>query len=495
MKSLHREVGRLEAKVQQKEFEIRSLEMENTLATHRNQDLRDEIGSLQAKLRRMEAEREGLLDQLKQAGQASVDQERVEEQLRSQLEKAQKTIKVQSDHIAAPREGAITRFTPKHSTPSRGVASQVQLQPPPSFELVRPSTPPKHKLTQSAAYHNQPTNFQQLSIRKQSSRPNPYEYEGDGPRRPSTTALSIPATHYSHDQASRRPSITPLPNLNPWEEDVPYGSLAVQCHNPYNSIQTSLMPALNQFFNVVETWAERYANVPDRDADVQIPPGLCAHLHKVTNPAFAMSLLSTSSTRFFAVTKLVLHECAEFAFRPVVVKGFRADFDTRIYNCRRRIYTGINFHERRELLTNSTRIVAEIIQEPRWDEFLSRTIQHKTNQTWQLLLPLFAPGVVREEAWSGLRSIWKEAMRIGILMMQKVSEFNVSFPAVGSSSHFLPATMVSRDPDYHEDPMTLARMNLSVKLAISPVVTETNFEGIGSMAPRTLCFAKVLLMK
>ncbi|KAL9126799.1 MAG: hypothetical protein Q9217_004212, partial [Psora testacea] len=495
--SLHFEIGKLQAQLENKAQEVRKLEMERSILNHVNEDLREENAALHTQLRRVNREKDDLGDRLMEATKASAAQSSVESNLRDQLEKASKTIKVQSDQIAAPRESATSRFTPKHTNLNHGTAqhqgtppgsfNEVYQQPPPNFDVPRAATPSRYKATQSAAYHNQPMQHYPLAMRKQpSERLNPFEAEDNATKHPPTTPLSITAPYRSHDHTSRRLTETPLPSSNPWQEDLSNGTLSMQQYNGYRSVPVNLMPALTQFFSTVETWAKRYANVPDREADMKMPQDLYARLHEHTNPAIAMSLIATSSTRYFSITKLILHECAEFAFRPMIMKGFRAEYDNKMYSCRKRVYTGINYHERREILATSTGIVEEMMGDTGWEEFIGRTTQHKTNQTWQMLLPLFASGVVHEEAWSALHSIWKEAMRIGLLMMQKVSIFAVDFPPVGPSSYFIPASMVNRDPSFTQSPMTLGQMGLKVRLAISPLVTETNFEGSGNMAPRNL---------
>ena len=473
---------------------------------HTRRDLEEEVTNLQTSLWKAKREKVELEDRLTQATKDSADHRNIEKELRDQLEKAHKTIKVQSDQIAVPREGVVSRFAPKQTTQnhsnaphqgtSAGSFNEMYQQPATSFELIRATTPNRYKPTQSAVYHNQPMQHRSLAMRKQPLQlSNPFEHEDSMPPRISVTPLPLQSSSYSHDQTPYSTPETPLSTSSPWQGDSSFGTLSVQPYNGYHSLPVNLMPALTQFFSTVEIWAKRYANVPDQKADMQVPQELRAQLHQHTNPAIATSLIASSSTRYFSVTKLILHECAEFAFRPVIVKGFRSEYDNKMYSCRKRVYTGINYHERRDILTDSAQIVEEMMGDPGWEEFIGRTTQYKTNQTWQLLFPLLAPGVIPEEAWSALHSIWREAVRIGLLMMQKVSIFAVDFPPVGPSSYFIPASMINRDPAFTENPMTLGQMGLKIRLSISPLVTETSFEGSGSMAPRNLCFAGVLLMK
>ncbi|KAL9102269.1 MAG: hypothetical protein Q9163_002561 [Psora crenata] len=485
---LHFEVGKLQAQVDNKEQEIRKLEMEKSVLIHTNHDLLEEIADLQVGLRRIKREKDDLGHQLSDLTKNFTDQRAVERQLRQELQKAQMTIKVQSDQIAAPREGASSRFGPKHTTLSQGGAPNQNTrtgsfndgyeQAPSSFEVARTVTPSRYRATQSVAYHNQPIQHQPFPMRKQSSqRSKPLDSEDNTTTRPSTTPLSMPVPYYNHDHASQGPSQIPLSTSNGWHEGLSSATLSMQPYNGYHSAPVNLIPALTQFFSTVETWAKRYANVPDREADMQMSEALRAQLHQQTNAGLAMSLIASSSTRYFSVTKLILHECAEFAFRPMVVKGFRTEYDNRMFNCRKRAYTGMNYHDRREILTISARIVEEMMDDTGWEEFLGRTTQYKTNETWQLLSALLAPGLAVQEVWSALHSIWHEAIRIGLLMMRTVSIFAVDFPPVGPSSHFIPASMVNRDPKFKENPLALGQMDLKIRLAITPLVTENSFKG------------------
>lgn len=79
-------------------------------------------------------------------------------------------------------------------------------------------------------------------------------------------------------------------------------------------------------------------------------------------------------------------------------------------------------------------------------------------------------------------------------MTMKPSNFNLEYPAVGCNSLFNPAQMVNRDQDFRHDPQQLSQMGVEVRLAITPVITETDYLAAG-LVPKVLHYAHVLLCR
>ena len=110
-----------------------------------------------------------------------------------------------------------------------------------------------------------------------------------------------------------------------------------------------------------------------------------------------------------------------------------------------------------------------------FDAWLDRNIQPRVHDMWHLLQPLFAHGTPRDPAWNDLNRIWKEAGRIGNLMLSKPCIYTLDFPPMGPNSYFNPSNMCNRDDGFTQNPQALGSMAVSVRLAITPIVIETDF--------------------
>jgi hypothetical protein len=255
-----------------------------------------------------------------------------------------------------------------------------------------------------------------------------------------------------------------------------------------------LLPEYAPFFNMVENWARRYCNVPDKEKDFALPPALIQHLKQRTNASALQKLMSSGGTRYLAVAKAMNQTLVNVAFRPSLLKGFTIYHDKKIADVRAQLQqVGMPLHVRRACLLASAEMVAGMTTSQGFKAFVDNVVSRQVHEMWACLEPLFAPGIARNEAWDDLHQIWREACRIGVLMLSKPSMFTCEFPSVGSNSRFNPSTMVSRDPNFKQDPQSLSQMAVTIRLSITPIVTETDFMGTGAMQPRPLYYSNVLL--
>ena len=404
---------------------IRQLEHENGVLNLANETMHRNIAQGDGKLQRAEAERTGLAEDLRRLNEEMRRKEVAITRLNEQLAKAQKTIKVQSDQIQAPKEAARPPPPPQHPG-----------HHPPSFSHSFGPAPPMFGRT----YGNQPM---------------PYP-----------------------DPMSRRPSMI-----------ASHGMLVAQ-GNTFSEI--NMMPEFTPFFNLTERWSHNFTNVPDKARDQSMPGFLKDALTQNTNASIATKLMASGNTRFLTVAKLINYNITNFAFRPVLTKGFTQYFDNKTTELRNQLQTGIPLHVRRALLMACAETTVEMSKVDGFERYLDGIANQKATETWQLMEPLFAPGVAVNEAWQELKRIWGEAARIGVLMLSKPSTFGMDYPPVGRSSYFNPSQMISRDMDFMQNPQTLGNMAAKVRLAITPIVTETDFLG-SAVVPKTLHYSNVLL--
>lgn len=229
------------------------------------------------------------------------------------------------------------------------------------------------------------------------------------------------------------------------------------------------------FFHLTETWAYNYVSVPDQHKDQYISDSLRNSLALATDPRTAMKLMSTSKTRPLLVARVINQLIVDFAFRPMLLRGFSPFYDNKISSFRGQLMGAIPSNVRRALLLACAETVVDMTQADGFENWIDRNTMPKVHETWHVLQPLFAHGTPRDPAWNDLNRIWKEATRIGILMLSKPCIYTLDFPPMGPNSYFNPSNMCSRDEGFTQDPQALSSMAVSVRLAITPIVTETDF--------------------
>ena len=371
--------------------------------------------------------------------------------LNEDLVKAQKTIKVQSDTISGAKDGPKAHSTPQRHGPSTGAYSQVYNQLPPAYNATAVAnrfTRPEQPIT---APHAQP------ALRRQSSTNPNYQ-----------PAFGTPSSN------QRRPSATPAPAYNPFQNSQSQqGVLIRQATDQASGI--NLIAEFTPFFHLTEAWTHNYASVPDQVKDQYITDKLRNALALATDPRTCTKLMSSSKTRPLLVARIMNQQIVDFAFRPMLLRGFSPSYDAKISSYRGQLMGAIPSSVRRALLLACAETVIDMTQADGFENWMDHNITPRVHDMWHVLSPLFAHGTPRDPAWNDLNRIWREAVRIGILMLSKPCIYTLDFPPMGPSSYFNPSNMCSRDEDFTLDPQALGSMAVSVRLAITPIVTETDF--------------------
>ena len=471
----YEELGRLRQQIEQKNAQIRQLQIDKQLLDRANHAMHDEVAHDQAALRNAEMERIRLTSEIARLNREKEIQQAAMKQLQDQVAKQQKTIKIQSDQIANPRNGNKNSFTtPQHAGPHGGAFKHIYGQPAPTFGTSRIGPP-------SALTPSTPGHPPAMSRDPSASS----SYGAPMSRQSSATAF----------QTTLRPGYVPE-NMRIAEMPAyPIGNnqqlARVKGTEPMSA---HLLPEYAPFFNMVEKWARGYCNVPDKEKDFALPPALVQYLKQRTNASALQKLMSSGGTRYLAIAKVMNQTLVNVAFRPALLKGFTIYHDKKIADVRAQLQqVGMPLHVRRGCLLASAETVLEMTTSHGFKAFVDNVVSRQVHEMWACLEPLFAPGIARNQAWDELHQIWREACRIGVLMLSKPSMFTCEFPSVGSNSRFNPSTMVSRDPNFKQDPKSLGQMAVTIRLSITPIVTETDFMGSGAMQPDTLYFSNVLL--
>ena len=418
-----------------------------------NKDVHDDLAQHKTRLRKVETEKALLLQDITHLNDEINAKNTALKKLNEDLVKAQKTIKVQSDQISGAKEGPKPHSTPQRYGPPTGAFSQVYTQPPPAYNAPGNRFTP----TQSTAVIPHPT----PGLRRQSSAHPTFH--------PQPTFGGALVT-----LNQGRPAVTPTPtpSYNPFQAQQ-----GVLVSKPTDQTLSSvdLIAEFTPFFLSTEAWTHNYVRIPDQYKDQFISDPLRACLSLATDPRTAMKLMSDTKTRPLLIARVINQIIADFAFRPMLLRGFTPYYDSKISSFRGQLLGAIPSSVRRGLLLACAETVADMMQSPNFNDFLAANVTSRVHDMWQLLSPLFAPGTPRDPAWNDLNRIWREASRIGTLMLSKPCIYTLDFPPMGPNSYFNPSNMCSRDEGFTRDPTALSSVAVSVRLAITPVVTETDF--------------------
>ena len=457
----------------QKDREISDLNQANIEGHH-------ELAALKGRLRKVETEKKLLLQDIGHLNEEIEAKNNALKKLNEDLVKAQKTIKVQSDQISGVKDGPKLHSTPQRFGPPADPFSQVYSQPPPAYNAAGASG---SRFPHARAIpHPNPAN-PVPTLRRQISQQQATIGAPSIQRRASAAPVSgypalqnqqgILVTQHA-DQALRlnhRPSVTPLPAYDPFQSQQ--GILVTQDTDQASGI--NLIAEFTPFFHFTETWAHNYASLPDQHKDQFISNDLRDRFALATDPRTAMKLISSSKTRPLLVARIINHIIVDFAFRPMLLRGFSPSYDSKISSFRGQLMGNIPSNVRRGLLLACAETIVDMTQANGFDEWMEDHIKPKIHEMWHLLRPLFAHGTPNDPAWNDLNRIWKEATRIGVLMLSKPCIYSLDFPPMGPNSYFNPSSMCSRDEDFTQNPAALGSMAVSVRLAITPIVTETDF--------------------
>ena len=474
-----------------------------------NKDVHDDLAQHKTRLRKAETEKQFLLQDITHLNDEINAKNSALKKLNEDLVKAQKTIKVQSDQISGVKDGPKPQSTPQRFGPANAFG-QVYSQPPPAYNASgirithsqpQPAAPTPHptpglrrQSSTHRTFHHQPAFGASSNLNLNQSRPaitptpnpsfNPFQSQQGTLVRQNTDQASG-VNHIAEfnpfptrqgvlvrqptDQASAANHIT---EFNPFQSQP--GVLVRQTTDQASGV--NLVAEFTPFFHSTETWATNYVRLPDQQKDQFISDPLRNCLALATDPRTAMKLMSTTKTRHLLVARVINQVIADFAFRPMLLRGFTPFYDNRISSFRSQLMGAIPSHVRRGLLLACAETVTDMTQADGFTSWMDHTnIAPRVHDMWHLLSPLFAHGTPRDPAWNDLNRIWREATRIGILMLSKPCIYTLDFPPMGPNSYFNPSNMCSRDEGFTRDAQALSAMAVSVRLAITPIVTETDF--------------------
>ena len=418
-----------------------------------NRDVHDDLAQHKMRLRQVETEKQILLQDITHLNDEIDSKNTALKKLNDDMIKAQKTIKVQSDQISGAKEGPKQHGTPQRFGPPTSAFSQVYSQPPPAYNA--PSS--RFNPAQSTAVIPHPT----PGLRRQSSAHPTFHPQP-------TFAGTLTTLNQG------RPTLTPTPTPSYNHFQAQQGALVGPPTDQALS-GINLIAEFTPFFHSTETWTHNYVRVPDQHKDQFISEPLRACLSLAADPRTAIKLMSDIKTRPLLIARVINQTIADFAFRPMLLRGFTPYYDAKISSFRGQLLGAIPSSVRRGLLVACSETVTDMLQSDNFGAFLAANVEPRVHHMWQLLSPLFVPGTPRDPAWNDLNHIWQEAARIGTLMLSKPCIYTLDFPPMGPNSYFNPSNMCSRDEGFTRDATALSSMAVSVRLAITPFVTETDF--------------------
>ena len=452
------EVARLATIVAERERGLVFANQENHRLRRERDDARREVIALSADLGSMKAREQFLKD----------EQDKLKQKI-SELEEVTKrqarTIKVQSEQIASPKE--------VNRTPIRGIGNpavllesrqQFRQQPAPVFN-PQPLPQSLHTAipqTTASVYRPQPL-----------SNPNP----------PTSAPVYNPPI-------SQPTTLQALPiNRDPFTTQSTSRTLVVQSEE---TPQVNWIEEFSEFFDLTLTFCRNFANVPVQKRDQALSGPLLSELQRVSHPAVVQGLLSSRETRYFLVTALVNRTICEDIFRSSLVKGYSAESDQKLGEIRRNIRPNAGVSMKRGLVKAAADTLNEMRQTTDFQRWIDLQIRMKASVLWDSMESLLAPGVKREDAFDDLSEVYREAYRIGLLMYSAPITWSLDFPQNARGSVFDPTVMINKDAKFPGDPVSLRERRLRIRLAMTPVIVALNFMD-EALTRRTIHFAQVLL--
>ncbi|KAI9721294.1 MAG: hypothetical protein M1812_002456 [Candelaria pacifica] len=403
------------------------------------------------------------------------NQKRINE-LEDLLEKAQRTIQIQSNQLSGK-----TDQVPQTPQRPRGLQPQA-----PSFIAT-----PAHQRYQYAA------DQQALPLPNTQPARGPMPYHPPTLQRQGTSNVSN-TTHYSHKGPSRVPSgdvFTSAPQssypavFQPQPTQGLHDATAVvpfrQSSPPK---KTNFKIAFNDFFSEVESWAHKWASVPNPELDENLPETLKALLSSVCDRSLALPLLRDPATRYFLVARVVNSELTNNQLKFSTLQGYNLAVDMRLLNARDSLRADTPVARRRAIVEELANIALTVAEDVQHMEFLLDRTQQIAMEMMTKLAPLLGTGVNR--AYAELHQLQKKTLLLAMAMLKCQVEWKVDFPKTGD--YFVDQSMVNRDPFIAGDPSTLLRMR--VKLGVTPVIIKRDQSGPSVIATQEH-MPHVLLMK
>lgn len=459
-----------------------SLEQAVAAAQEREKQLRSEQSELNVKKGELTSANAELRQALKTS---KAEVARLKEQmtgLQSQIGKMEKTIKVQSEQISKKPEVNIA--TPqRHNPAAPPFVHQDTLQiPPDPRALVYGQTPPVYnsRRTQPTSSYAPPTMLPQQSstIRAAStSSPDPF------------TLPALSRQHSFVGQSLVQYGTAPVSQVHD-ELSARLDALVLQTGG---ATEVEFPTELNQLFQLSEAWARNFANVPDTTRDKALPRSLTDTFCRFSHTSLAFGLLSSGSTRYFLIAKVINKWVTDHLLKHNLVRGYSFATDNAIGQAKKMASEKeTSMHVQRACIELVASTVKDIQDAPDFQAWLQISIDAKAAALWKIVSVLLAPGA--DTAWADFKYLISEAHRVGLKICSVPLRVTFEYPEVGSNSYFEPSSMLSRDANLKGDPKSWKRQQMRVKLGITPVVVTTDLMG-DAIIPKTVHLANVLLMQ
>ncbi|KAI9765636.1 MAG: hypothetical protein M1835_007339 [Candelina submexicana] len=392
------------------------------------------------------------------------------------LEKAQRTIQVQSNQLSGKTEQV-------PQTPQRQRALQPQATP---FIAT-----PAHQVYSYVVDQHAPPILNTQPTR------GPMPYHPPTLQRQGTSNVSS-TTHFGHPGVSRFPSgdvftsaaqssYPAAPQVAPPTQGT-YDATAVVPYAQSELPKKDFKTAFVEFFADIESWAQKWASVPNPRMDENLPESLKALLSSVCDKSIALHLLRDPTTRYFLVARVINDEFTKHQLKITSIMGFSLTLDMRIQKAKDELRPDNHINFRRAIVEELANIAQAANADPKHQEFLVERCQQMTMEMMNKLSPLMGTGLNR--AYADLHDIQKKALLLAMNMLTGPFEWKIDYPLINAL--YVPHSMVNRDPVIAGEPHMLARTR--VKLAVTPIIIRRDQSGPSVIATQEH-MANVLLMK
>ncbi|KAI9838067.1 MAG: hypothetical protein M1819_006222 [Sarea resinae] len=244
-----------------------------------------------------------------------------------------------------------------------------------------------------------------------------------------------------------------------------------------------------QLFGETEAWAAKWAGCVDHTSNPDYPYGLTEVL-KASSEDYQYFLIDPE-IRFLIAARVINVSIVKYCFKEVALKGYDENYDRKIQTAldSRQSYT--EFRTRRALDMQIADIISSVSTMSNWDDFLMSRAATTTVHIFDKVRPLLHQQSAG--AASECQRLFEQAYRLSAAMFSVPAEWKFDFPEAGARTSFNRNIHESRGPIVFEDPAVLESRKASVKLSITPTVVKRGWSGM-SVVPKTYAKAQVLVM-
>ncbi|KAL8951607.1 MAG: hypothetical protein Q9222_002433 [Ikaeria aurantiellina] len=306
---------------------------------------------------------------------------------------------------------------------------------------------------------------------------------GFGLKAVATTAPDPRESLYPPSQFEEQASTVPSRSqrlLQSYSDDVRrqsfHDSRALISHYQPEKREKQWTSTFSLFFASVQSFCCEFLNVPNEQTDGKWPARLAPGIAKESSVEHITHLAQHKDTRYLLLTRVIIAWIEARCFHARIIKKYSSEYDSKMQEIRRQKGNPKSSLEfRRGLAQAQVNLVEEIIKQPQFEEWRAKRIREDVETMMEHLHPTIIPGTFLAPLGNTFQAILSDAWQLGLKMMTTTSTFGITFFA--ANEHFDSRSMINRSPYLKETPKELEDRRARIALAITPHITITDIMG------------------